>query len=184
MIAVVSAALALALPPGVVPTPIGAGPRFRPPATRRAVREGRAIGTLRCGPAGSRFGVHVEVFAHGRVVIVPAGIGVAEPSERRLGVVTPKGCTYPARTLTPTGVVEVARGWRLTLHDLFRLWGQRLGPNQLAGFRSDGPLLAFVNGRRWPGDPRSVPLVPHAQIVLELGGYVPPHPSFLFPEGL
>jgi hypothetical protein len=184
VIVVLSAVLALASPPGIVPTPIGAGPRYKLPATRRAVREGRPIGTLRCAAAGARFGVHVELFAYGRVVIVPAGIGVADPAERRLGIVVPQGCTYPARTLAPTGVVEVARGWRLTLHDLFRLWGQRLGPSQLAGFRSTSPLLAFVNGRRWPGDPRAIPLTRHAQIVLELGGYIPPHPSFLFPGDL
>jgi hypothetical protein len=184
MIAVLAATVALAAPPSVVPTPIGFGPRYKPPATRRAVREGRTIGSLRCGPAGSRFGVHIELFAYRRVVIVPAGIGVADPAERHRGVVFPGGCTYPARTLTPTGVVEVARGWRLTVNDVFRLWGQKLGPNQLASFRSVEPVLAYVNGRRWPGDPRLIPLIRHAQIVLELGGYLPPHPSFLFPEGL
>ena len=184
MIVVLSAALALASPPSLVPTPIGPGPLYKPPATRRAVREGRPIGSLRCGAAGARFGVHVELFAYGRVVVVPAGIGVSEPADRRHGIVVPRGCTYPARTLTPTGVVEVARGWRLALLDLFRLWGQRLGQNRMAGFHSTGPVVAFVNGRPWLGDPRLIPLTRHAQIVLELGGYVPPHPTFLFPRGL
>ena len=43
--------------------------------------------------------MHLELFAHRRVVIVPAGIGVDRT-----------GCVYPARTLEPTGVVEVAHG--------------------------------------------------------------------------
>jgi hypothetical protein len=128
--------------------------------------------------------VHLELFAGRRVVIVPAGIGVARPFTLRFGSIRPSGCTYPARTLTPTGVIEVRSGSRLRLGDVFRLWGQPLERDRLAGFRSERPLLAFVGGRRWRGDARRIPLERHAQIVLELGGYVPPHPSYLFPRGL
>ena len=181
MIAALVAAVALAPPPSVVPTPIGRGIAYRPPAAPAAVAAGRPVGRFHCGTAGRRFGVHVELFARRLAVIVPAGIGVASPSTRRLGTVTPRGCTYAARTRMPTGVIEVRRDARLTLGDLFRIWGQPLGPNRLAGFRSSRPVLAFVGGRRRRGDPRSIPLTRHAQIVLELGGYVPPHPSFLFP---
>jgi hypothetical protein len=39
-----------------------------------------------------------------------------------------------------------------------------------------------VNGRRFLGDPRSIPLRRHDEIVLEIGGYVPPHSSYLFPK--
>src|SRR5581483_12130360 len=140
---------------------------------------------LRCTRAPvRRFGVHLELFARRRVVIVPAGIGVARPFARAFGRLSPRGCSYPLRTLEPTGVVEVAAGSRLTLGALFRLWGQPLGPHRLASFRSRAPLLAFVGGRRWRGDARSIPLTRHAQIVLELGGYVPPHPRYAFTGGL
>ncbi|HSO98754.1 MAG TPA: hypothetical protein VLP43_07365 [Solirubrobacteraceae bacterium] len=67
----------------------------------------------------------------------------------------------------------------LHLGGLFALWGQPLGPRRLAGF--DGPVAAYVGARRWQGDPAGIPLDPHAQIVLESGGYVPPHPRYLFP---
>ena len=40
----------------------------------------------------------------------------------------------------------------------------------------------FVGGVEWHGDPRAVRLTPHAQIVLEIRGYVPPHPFYLFPK--
>jgi hypothetical protein len=79
-------------------------------------------------------------------------------------------------------VVEILRGSRLTLGDLFRIWGKRLGPQRIAGFR--GPVLAFVGGKRRHGDPASIPLTRHAQIVLELGGYVAPHPTYRFARGL
>jgi len=186
MITLAAALAALLIPaqPSLVPTPIGVGAAYRPRAARRAVLAGRPLGRkLSCGGAGARYGVHLELFAKRRVLIVPAGIGVAAPRARRLGSIVPGGCTYPARTLTPTGVIEIRRGTRLTLADLFRLWSQPLGAHRLAGFRSSRPVLAFVGGRRWRGSPGAIPLSPHAQIVLEIDGYVPPHVSFLFPGG-
>jgi hypothetical protein len=171
-------------PPSLVPTPIGVGALYRLAPAPARVLAGRATAGLRCGPDGRRFGVHVELFANRRAVVVPAGIGVARPHTTVRGRVVPGGCSYPLRTLAPTGVVEVSRGARLTLADVFRLWGQPLARYRLAGFRSASALLAFVDGRRWRGDPARIPLRRHAQIVLELGGWVPPHPRFLFPKGL
>jgi hypothetical protein len=170
------------LPPSVHPWPIGTGPGFRLPAAPAAVLAGKPVGPFRCTRGGTRFGAHLELFVHRRVLIVPAGIGVARPWREHLARRTPLGCTYAARTLEPTGVVEVRRGTHLRLGDLFRLWGQPLGPRRIAGFR--GTVLAFVDGKRRRGDPASIRLTRHAQIVLELGGYVPPHPSYLFTGGL
>jgi hypothetical protein len=96
--------------------------------------------------------------------------------------VTSARCLYPLRTREPTGVIEVAAANRLRLGDFFRVWGQALSPRRIAGFTSQQRLLAFVNGRRVAGDPRSIPLRPHDEIVLEIGGYVPPHSSYLFPK--
>lgn len=171
--------------PSVTPRPIGVGARYHPAAGSTAVRRGMPVGALHCTRAAtSRYGVHLELFAHRSVVIVPAGIGVASPFGLRFGTVVPHGCSYPLRTLAPTGVVEVRSGASLTLGDLFALWGQPLARLRLAGFRSPHPVLAFVGGRRWLGDPRAIRLTRHAQIVLEIGGFVPPHPRFLFPKGL
>ena len=91
-------------------------------------------------------------------------------------------CSYPLRTREPTGVIEVASPRPLQLGDVFRVWGQPLSPRQLAGFRTARRVLAFVNGRRVDGDPRAIPLRRHDEIVLEIGGYVAPHSSYLFPK--
>jgi hypothetical protein len=185
VIAVALATLAISpAPPSMRPTPIGVGARYRPAAASREVRRGEPIGELRCASGGDRFGIHLELFAFGRVVVVPSGIGVAAPLRVRGAEVSALGCSYPARTLAPTGVVEILRGSRLRLRDLFRIWNQPLGHGQLAGFTSSSPLLVFVNGQRWKGDPSDIPLRRHAQIVLELGAFVPPHPRFLFPGDL
>jgi hypothetical protein len=172
------------LPPSVRPVPVGPGAAYRPAASAPAVLAGRPVHGMTCGAGGQRFGVHLELFAHRRVVVLPAGIGVARPFGHQLGRIVPRGCTYGLRTLTPTGVVEVEPDHHWRLGDLFRLWGRPLGPTRLAGFHASTPVAAFVGGKRWAGDPRSIPLTKHSQIVLELDGYVTPHPSFLFKEGL
>ena len=47
-----------------------------------------------------------------------------------------------------------------------------------------GRVSVFVDGRRYPGEPQGVPLTKHSEIVVEVGGYVPPHRSYLFPKGV
>ena len=159
------------------PRPIGVGPLYHPAPGARAV-PGLACSTRE----QPRFGAHIELFARRLVVIVPAGIGVVPPRVRRGAYVLHGRCSYPLRTRGPTGVIELVRGSTLTLGDLFAVWGQPLSGSRLAGF--SGTVSAFVGGRRWRGDPRAIPLTPHTQIVLETGGYVPPHPRYLFPKGL
>ena len=122
------------------------------------------------------------MFARGRVVVVPAGIGIAPPHETDGAYVDDGRCHYPLRTREPTGLIEIAAGTAATVGDLFDLWGQALGPRRLAGF--SGTVLAHVAGREWRGDPRAIPLARHAQIVLQVGPRIPPHPSYRFPSGL
>jgi hypothetical protein len=78
-------------------------------------------------------------------------------------------------------VVAVQRTGTWTLGDLFLVWGRQLSPSRLLSFR--GGVSVFVAGRRRAGNPRLIRLTRHAQIVIEIGGYVPPHPSYLFPKG-
>ena len=96
-------------------------------------------------------------------------------------------CSYPLRTVEPTGVVEVDPSvGPVTVGDLFALWGQRLDTRHLAGFVAPrgGAVKAYLDGRRWSGSPRRIPLLRHASIVLEVGPYVAPHPSYVFAPGL
>jgi hypothetical protein len=180
---VIALMLALALlPPSVRPWPIGAAPRYRPAAAVPAVRAAKPVGSHRCGPHATRFSVHVELFANRRAVVIPAGIGVAA-LDRRVGEdIRPRGCVYGVHTTAPMGVIRVAGGVT-TLGDLFRIWGQALGPHALLSFRSHARVNAFLGGKKLTGDPRRIRLTRHAQIVLEIGGFVPPHPSYLFPKG-
>jgi hypothetical protein len=181
------------LPKGMRVPRIGSGPRYRPkPAGALAalaalVTSGGPIGDLRCIPAaGERFGAHLEIFAREIDVVIPAGIGIAPPLRRDGAYVRGGRCSYPARTVEPTGLIEVEKGSSLTLGDFFDMWGQPLSSSRVLTFRarSGRRVSAFVDGRRWHGSPRSIPLQRHKAIVVEVGGYFPPTESYLFPPGL
>src|SRR6185437_8316625 len=156
---------------GLLPTPIGSGPEFRPAAGAPA--PGCEPGSL-AGP----YRAHVEVFGRKQAVVIPAGIGVGADARHEFGRVVDADCRAAARTLDPTGVVHFDREG-LRLGDLFAVWGQRLDHARLLSFR--GEVSAFVGGRPVTGDPADIALRDGAQIVLESGGYIPPHPSFRFP---
>jgi hypothetical protein len=183
--AAVAAGCAFATPAAAeqpIPTPIGVGPRFHPPATSSTVANRGRVGRFVCGARVRELvRAHVEVFARRRVVIVPAGIGVAPPYLLRNRAIVRARCVYPLRTAEPTGVVEVDARLRPTVGDLFAMWGQRLGARRMLSFA--GPVRAYVAGKRWGGDARRIPLRRHAQIVLEVGGYIPPHKRYLFGPG-
>ena len=158
--------------------PIGAGPRYRP-----SVRSGVTPG--HCGSRlGPRYGVHLELFAADRVVLVAPGLGVRRPWRSVGGRITRARCYGALVTIDPTGVVLVRPGARLTVGDVFGAWGRPLRTSRMLSFRTPGRVRAYVDGRRWTRTaPAAIPLTPHAEIVLELGPYVPPHRSFAFPPG-
>jgi hypothetical protein len=136
----------------------------------------------RCEPRiGPRFGVHVEVFARNRVMLVAAGIGIRSPLRVSEGRITSARCYGSLVTVEPTGVVLVRPGAAVRMSDLFRSWGQPLSSGRIASFA--GPVRAYVGGRRVTGPPESIPLTRHAEIVLEVGPYVPPHAAYTFPPG-
>jgi len=158
--------------------PIGRGAGFEAPVT------GPVLGP--CRPRlGPRSGVHVELFAANRVVLIPAGIGTRPPRRLSSGRITGASCFGKLVTLDPTGVVLVAPGTRAHLADLFRSWGEPLTPRRLAFFRAGTAetVRAFVDGTPWRGAVAALPLRAHAEIVLEVGPYVPPHTAYTFPPG-
>jgi len=166
-----------------VATPIGRGPAFELSTGARADR-GAAIAALRCTAASGRWqDAHVEVFARGRVLILPPGIGVARPRHAVGAAVRGGRCSYAVRTTDPTGVVRYRPGRGLRLGDLFAVWGQPLARHRVCGFRSRADVRVYVGGRRVAGPPVAVPLRPHAEIVVEIGRYVPPHRSYVFAAG-
>jgi len=160
----------LAAEHGLIPTAIGRGPEFHPRA--------RVPQECAPGPVEGRFRAHIELFGRRQAVVIPAGIGLAPPFAREHHRIVGARCRAEIRTLDPAGVVDFDRT-DLRLADLFEIWGEPLGPRRMASFA--GSVSAFVAGRRVTGDPARIPLRDGAQIVLQVGGYIPPHPTFKFP---
>jgi hypothetical protein len=119
----------------------------------------------------------VELFANGRVVIVPAAIGL-RGARQTLGRVETARCRARLWTLDPTGVVHFSG--RAAIGDIFNVWGQTLTPTRLLTFR--GAVRVYVNGVRRSGVPAAVVLHDRDQVVLEVGAYIPPHRSYRFPR--
>lgn len=121
---------------------------------------------------------HLAIFENGKQVQVPAFIGMAP---------TPQGgCLYWLHTHGPDGIIHVEAasagnpsGGHYTLGNFFHIWGQPLSANQVGPFK--GPVTAFVNGVAYDGDPNTIPMQSHKQIVLEIGKPVVPPPIYAFP---
>jgi hypothetical protein len=163
-----SSVLRLALTAALLPVPIGSGPRYHPPPG--------ANGSCTRAPLESGRRVHVELFARGLVVIVPAAIGLRGARFEYGRVVTAR-CRTRIWTTEPTGVTRFAGAARLG--DLFRVWGRALVRDRVLSF--EGRVRLYRNGVRVPGDPRRLALRDGDELVLEVGKYVPPHRSYLFP---
>jgi hypothetical protein len=136
----------------------------------------RGIGCVGEGPVVLRARAHLDVFADGAAVRVPAGIGAAGP------------CLYWLHTEAADGVIAVTSPQRrvFTLGDLFDIWGAPLTRRQALGFPlSPGRRLrAFVDGRSVTGDPRAIRLRDRREIALVIGRQPSVVPAdFAFPRG-
>jgi len=130
---------------------------------------------------------HLQIYVDGQQRAVPAGIGVVPPLEVRQTAQGPfvlgGAGIYWLHTHDGSGVVHIESPVerRFTLGELFDLWGQQLGPNQVGPAR--GPVTALVDGAVVGGDPRAIPLTAHAVVQFDVGTPVLFQP-YTFPPGL
>jgi hypothetical protein len=80
----------------------------------------------------------------------------------------------PLHTHDSTGIIHIESGdpnFRPTLGEFFDVWGVRLTSTCVGGYCTTGDqqLRVFVDGKRAQGDPRSIPLTEHADIVVTYG---------------
>ena len=75
--------------------------------------------------------------------------------------------------------VQPPGGGPYKLGMLFDIWGQPLSRDDAAGF--NGPVTAFVNGARYDGDLKTIPLTSHQEITIEVGSPVVPPTNYAFP---
>jgi hypothetical protein len=114
---------------------------------------------------------HVAIYVNGQPRTIPAQIGI------------PGTCLYWLHSHDTDGIVHVEspNQHTYTLGNWFDIWGQPLGTAQVGGDK--GTVIAYVNGQRYTGDPRDIPLTAHAVIQLDVGSDVSPKP-YTFANGL
>lgn len=156
------------------------------PAAARGMATGATVDGIGCQTdeqVAYHIHSHLAIFDNGEQQTVPRGIGIPGPQQVQNGFVESGKCFYWLHTHDTTGVVHVESPTRrtYTLGQFFDIWGQPLSGSQVGG--TTGKLTAFVNGKQFSGDPRSIVLTPHKVIQLDVGTVVPPKP-FTFPAGL
>ena len=119
---------------------------------------------------------------------MPAGIGIAPPyvvAATRPGAFIAGGlCFSWLHTHAADGIIhtESPVNRTYTLGEFFDIWGQPLDREHVG--LAHGPVIALFNRRVFTGNPRQIPLLPHAQIQLEVGRPLLAPEGITFPPGL
>ena len=156
--------------------PIEPGPALAPAGTTGTAN----VDGIQCGATEQlayHIHAHLAVFVNGKQYAIPGGIGIPGSVEYQ----TPRGpvaaggkCIYWLHTHAPDGIIHVESPTRriYTLGNFFDEWHQPLGPTKVG--TAKGKIAAFMNGKLWSKSVRDIPLIPHADIQLEIGSPIPP----------
>jgi hypothetical protein len=156
--------------------PLQTGPPVAPASTTGTGK----VNGITCGPSEQlvyHIHAHLAVFKSGQAYTLPAGVGIpgSHAVNTNQGPIASGGsCIYWLHTHTTDGVIHIESPTKAiyTLGDFFDEWHQPLSKSQVGTL--SGPVAAFVNGKPWKKDPRAIPLLPHADIQLEIGQPAPP----------
>jgi hypothetical protein len=162
------------------------GKTFFPPGDTPAGGNGQAVDGIQ-GLSQEMLAVHIHahlsLFYKGEQIAVPLGIGIVKPLRVANGFAG-GAALYWLHTHDATGIIHVespdARPY--TLGQFFDIWGRPLTKTDVAGLQ--GAVHAFVDGRPYTGDLRSIVLTAHEQITLEVGEPIVAPPVYTFPSGL
>ena len=104
---------------------------------------------------------HLAIVSDGQWLALPANVGIVSQ------------CNYEMHTHDSTGIihVETPNLKTFTLGQFFDIWGQTLSSTNVAGIT--GTVVAYINDngdvRRYEGDLRSIELISHRDITLQIG---------------
>jgi hypothetical protein len=179
-------ARAVRLGPEGVPMP--SAPVLAPAASPAP---GQSVDGISCGPTEQvvfHIHAHLTIFVSGAERVVPSGVGIAPPlqiEQTQAGLYAAGGqCFSYLHTHVADGIIHIESPVRrvYTLGDFFDVWNRPLARDRVGP--AAGSVTAFVNGRRYSGDPRAIPLLAHAQIQLDVGRPIVAPESITFPGSL
>ncbi len=155
-------------------------------ASSSSTISGKPVDGITCRPEAKEtvkyhIHVHVAIYVDGTMVRLPAGVGITKPQlveHETSGTFIDVGlydCLYWLHTHVADGIIHVEAPYKhtFTLGEFFDIWHQPLGPTQVGPAK--GTVTAFENGKRFTGNPRSIPLLAQAVIQLDVGKVVPFH---------
>jgi hypothetical protein len=141
---------------------------------------GETVGGISCDAMeGQRLHIHQHllIFDHGKQVNIPPNVG--QPAARR--------CIYWLHTHTPDGIIhiEAPSDRSFALGDFFSVWGQPLSRTAAASAHvaKGEALRVWVDGKPFAGDPRTIALKTHTDIVIEVGPPFVAPPAFTAWDG-
>lgn len=147
--------------------------------------QGSAVGSVQCtaDPPVEHYHSHLTLIASGQQVAIPLAIGVKDAIIRSNEALAGT-CFYWLHTHDRTGIMHVeptVAGHTFTLGDFFDVWGEPLTSGGAAGYT--GNVVAYVDGKRFTGDPRTIVLANHQQITIEVGTPLVAPPIYAYPPG-
>ncbi len=125
----------------------------------------RAIGlpTLSSEGAAMHIHQHIDMFIHGKPIAVPANIGIDQAANFISDIHVHDG----------SGVIHIESPTiqDFTLGQFFDIWGVRFTQQSIGGYTAGASdtLKVFVNGQPFTGDPRTLVLAAHQEIVVTYG---------------
>lgn len=106
---------------------------------------------------------HLDLVINGVAATIPAGIGIDEA----------EAFIAPIHTHDTSGIIHVESNTvrDFTLGQFFDIWGVRFTQDALGGYLASATstLWVYANGSLVSGDPRSLVLTPHQEIVIVYG---------------
>jgi hypothetical protein len=130
---------------------------------------------------------HLAIYINGTPKLLPYGVGIVGPYQLQQtadGPFVAGGSKYYwLHTHDESGIIHIEspqqRGF--TLGNFFDIWHQPLSASQVGP--ATGTVTAFLNGGKFTGNPRNLPLSAHAVLQLDIGTTVSAQP-YTFASGL
>jgi hypothetical protein len=128
---------------------------------------------------------HLDVYVNGKKILVPGGIGIntkdpgvhsgtvlGQPAYGGISVPCDQPCISPLHTHDASGILhtESATDVDNTLGQFFTEWGVTLSPTCVGTYcEPKTPIAISVDGQRYTGDPRTIPLTNFKEIAIVIG---------------
>jgi hypothetical protein len=171
------------------PTPTPGAPALL--ATTDGMAQGQTVDGISCQSQEQlvyHIHAHIAVYVSGTARAIPAGIGIVPPVQSTATAAGPfvygGKCLYWLHSHTQDGIIHIESPTQrvYTLGNYFDIWNQPLSTTRVGP--AQGAVSAYVDGKPFTGDPRSIPLMAHTLVQLDVGSASPGPQPFTFPAGL